>query len=297
MVRRKAWGQHRKAAVMILTHKRPGNVLTLGMLEKQGYTGPVYLLVDDMDPTLEEYQERYPGQVLVFSKAEVRERFDVGDNLPGSASVVFARNAAREAARKLGLTHYVELDDDYQYIGFAYDPQGRGAVFDSTRLPNLDRVFSAFFDALDSMPPRVVSLAMAQTGDYIGRAVGVPVRIRFGLLRKAMNVFFHRVDRPYTFPGRMNEDVNAYTYLAGLGTLHLTHPMLYMFQMRTQQNPGGMTEDYQNAGTWAKTAYSILRRPDAVRGQALGPVNWRVHHRIDWRLAVPRIIRAEWKKR
>jgi len=287
----------RRAAVLILTHRRPDRQYTLQMLERQGYTGPVYLVVDDMDPTLGEYQDRYGEQVLVFSKADIRRTFDVGDNLPGSAAVVFARNGARVLAEGLGLTHYVELDDDYQYMAFNYDPQGRAAHFDSSNLPNLDRVFAAYFNALDAMPERVVSLAMAQTGDFIGRVVGQPLYVRPNIYRKAMNVFFHRLDRPYQFPGRINEDVNAYTYLAGLGTLHMTHPMMYVYQLRTQQNPGGMTVDYLDKGTWVKTAYSILRRPDAVRAQELGPVNRRVHHRIDWERAVPRIVRETIKRR
>ena len=45
-------------AVFILTHGRPNNIVTLKTLRYQGYTGPIYFIIDDEDKTAEEYYTR-----------------------------------------------------------------------------------------------------------------------------------------------------------------------------------------------------------------------------------------------
>ena len=40
-------------AAFILTHRRPDNVQTVKALAASGYTGKTYIVVDDLDPTLD----------------------------------------------------------------------------------------------------------------------------------------------------------------------------------------------------------------------------------------------------
>ena len=54
-------------AVFILTHGRANNVRTYKTLRAQGYTGKIYLMVDDEDSQVEEYKKLYKDQVVVFS--------------------------------------------------------------------------------------------------------------------------------------------------------------------------------------------------------------------------------------
>ena len=54
--------------VFILTHGRPDKVYTVNTLKKHGYTGPVYLVIDDEDNTSAKYYENYGDQVIMFSK-------------------------------------------------------------------------------------------------------------------------------------------------------------------------------------------------------------------------------------
>ena len=53
-------------AVLILTHGRPESQLTLQSLEKSGYTGKVYLVVDDEDKCAAEYVRIYGKKVVRF---------------------------------------------------------------------------------------------------------------------------------------------------------------------------------------------------------------------------------------
>ena len=47
---------NKNIAVFILSHGRPYNVITYKTLRKSGYTGKIYIIVDDEDKTINEYK-------------------------------------------------------------------------------------------------------------------------------------------------------------------------------------------------------------------------------------------------
>ncbi|STG54450.1 Uncharacterised protein [Escherichia coli] len=69
----------------ILTHGRPDKVLTYRTLRRAGYTGKIFIVVDDEDKTRHQYMAEFGEQVLVFSKADIASRFDEADNLVTAA--------------------------------------------------------------------------------------------------------------------------------------------------------------------------------------------------------------------
>ena len=89
-----------KFAVVILTNGRPNKVFTHNTLRKTGYTGDIYLLVDDMDKCMNEYVSTYGDKVLSFSKSETVGSFDKMDNFGNMATVVYARNAVFDVCKK-----------------------------------------------------------------------------------------------------------------------------------------------------------------------------------------------------
>lgn len=66
-------------AVFILSHGRSDRVYTVETLKQCGYTGKVFIVCDDEDSELKEYQDRF-ANVLVFHKGDYAKRFDIGDN-------------------------------------------------------------------------------------------------------------------------------------------------------------------------------------------------------------------------
>jgi len=96
-------------AAFILTHNRAGRVLTYRTLRSHGYTGPVFLVCDDGDPGLADYQEEFGAdQVLVFSKSEIAERFDEADAFNDRRGVFYARNACFDLARQIGVRYFIQ---------------------------------------------------------------------------------------------------------------------------------------------------------------------------------------------
>ena len=283
--------EHRNHAVLILTHGRPDRVITVDTLRKSGYTGRIFIVVDDHDKTLEEYKKKYGSDVVVFNKKRAGELTDSGDNFGSLRGVVYARNIAFEIAADLGLTHFLELDDDYTSFQYRFDGQFN---YNPKTLKNLDGIIEAFYTFLDETGADCI--AMAQGGDFIGGDQGQFAH-SVSLRRKLMNSFFCRVDRPFKFLGRINEDTTLYVDGGVRGKLFFTANQVNLNQIVTQQNKGGLTEIYLDSGTYVKSFYTVMYQPSCVKVSTItGQRGTRLHHRVSWEHAVPKIIPEKFKK-
>lgn len=276
-------------AVFVLTNGRPDRLLTLRSLAHAGYTGRTYIVIDDEDPTGDEYRRRYGDDVLTFSKADVASRVDQADRSSDRRTILFARVAAFELAAGLGLRYLMELDDDY--LSFLYRRM-RDGVARGTMVRSFDRVVDEMIRLLEETG--ALTVAMSQGGDHIGG--GFSWTLRHGVKRKAMNSFVARVDRPIPFVGRLNEDVNAYALEGSRGELFLSPSILQLNQVGTQQNAGGMTAAYLASGTYVKSFYTVMMCPAFVTIASMGRTDRRLHHRIDWDHAVPKIVGPELRR-
>lgn len=279
-------------AAFILTNGRPHNVKTYDTLRRCGYTGRIVILIDDLDPTSEQYKQKYGGEVVAFDKRAIAVKFDVGDNFNDMRAIIYARNASFEVARDLGITYFIQLDDDYNVFEYRFDGEFR---YTWDRVGNLDALFGALVSYFESIP--ALSIAISQGGDWIGGGESSTAK-SIKPKRKCMNSFICSVDRQFQFVGRVNEDVNTYTRLGSTGALFLTITNLSLVQTTTQSNPGGMSEMYRDTGTYIKTFYTVMYSPSCtkVSSTGIGEKNIRLHHNITWKNAVPVILRESVKK-
>lgn len=277
----------------ILTHGRADNVKTYKTLRKHGYTGRIVLVVDNEDSQAEKYIKNYgTDDVVIFDKKAVSDTMDEGDNFEERKVIIYARNECFNIAKNLGYKFFIELDDDY--VGFSYRFSSKG-VFKGRLCYQLDAIFDMMVEFFNS-DKRIMSVAMSQSGDYIGGEDGT-FGEKIKLHRKCMNSFVCSVDRPFQFIGRINEDVTTYTTLGGRGMLFFTLPNICLYQTPTQQNKGGMTDVYLASGTYLKSFYSVMYSPSCVKIHTMGDVSLRLHHQVMWKNAVPKILREEWKKK
>lgn len=278
-------------AALILTHNRADRVFTYETLRRHGYTGKIVIVIDDGDPALHEYLERFGREVAIFKKAEIAKVTDPGDNFGGLRGVLYARNASFQVARDLGIKYFIQLDDDYRSFTFRFN---RELDYQPKACRNLDAVFSAMTDFLEDSGAS--SVCMAQGGDFIGGSEN-PCAEKISLSRKAMNSFVCSVERPFRFMGRINEDVNAYTALGSVGKLFFTTYQVSLGQTQTQTNSGGLTEIYLDLGTFVKSFYSVMYLPSAVKVKVLQDRgNPRLHHSIAWNNCVPKILPESFRK-
>ena len=279
-------------AVFILTHGRSDNVKTYKTLRRFGYTGTIYIICSDDDKQLDKYKELYNKQVIVFSKKEYKNTFDIGDNFDDERVVVYARNACYDLAKKVGIKYFLVLDDDYTDFSYRFNGElsynkGRGYI------NNVDDIFTAVLDYYKTIPAKTI--ALSQNGDWIGGHNSSWAK-ELKLKRKCMNSFFCSTERPFKFTGRINEDVNAYTREGAVGDLFLTIPNVSLKQTDTQANDGGLTDIYLSQGTYVKSFYSVMFSPSSVKVAMLNTERSRLHHRVSWNNAIPVILNEKHKR-
>jgi hypothetical protein len=271
----------------ILSHGRPDNVKTLKALEKHGYTGKVYIIIDNEDKTADEYYKNFPNQVIMFDKLAKSKTFDMMDNFGNRHSIVCARNACWDIAKDLGIDYFIQLDDDY--TTFCYRLDEKFNYIGYAPIKNLDKIFEIFLNYYKSID--ALTIAFAQGGDFMGGIwQDVPK------FRKCMNSFFCSTEKPFNFIGTMNEDVNVYSLYGSRGKLFLTLFNISLQQATTQKSSGGMSTIYNQNGTFVKSFYTVMCNPSCTKISLLQSKHPRLHHKIIWSNTVPKIIREEYKK-
>jgi hypothetical protein len=279
--------------ILILTHGRSNNVITINTLRKCGYTGRIVLVIDDTDKQRDDYIQNFGIEnVRIFDKSKYAALTDQFDNFNDWRTITHARNASYDIAKELGYRYFIQMDDDF--TGFQIwkikDDQLK-----AKEIQDLDLALLDHWNFYINSPFQCI--AFAQGGDFIGGSEN-PMAIEMGLKRKAMNSFFCSVKRRVWFIGRLNEDVNTYTTLGSRGMLFGTCPWIKLVQKQTQSQAGGITEAYKEYGTYVKSMYTVMTMPSSVQVGLMGrtEATQRMHHKIKWQNTVPKILSEAHKK-
>jgi len=280
--------------VFIISHGRPRNIITLKTLEKINYTGPLYIVCDNEDKTLAEYQAIHTSKVLVFDKKKYASLVDNADNFQNRRTTTHARNACFDLAESMGYEYFIVFDDDYTSIHYVIAEKD---ILRRYYIKNAKMVFNAIFSFLES-DKRIKTVCFLQGGDLMGGAKNSALQAGMYPFkrRKAMNSFFCKTSRRFWFFSRLNEDVNTYTTLGSRGNLFGTIPMINLVQTATQSNKSGITDMYLDFGTYVKSMYTIMYMPSCVKLSMMGNIHKRIHHKIKWDSCVPKIISVDYKK-
>ncbi len=272
-------------AVFILTHGRPDNVITLDTLNRCGYTGKVFLVIDNEDKRADEYFERYGrNMVIQFDKKKYADECDECNNFDERRTITMARNASFDIAKQVGVKYFMQLDDDYNLFRFRF----KNELGHQGLIKNLNNVIDSLLKFYINI--NALSVAISQGGDHIG---GFSCTM---LKRKCMNSFLCSTDRPFKFVGAMNEDVNTYTTLGSRGALFFTYTSLQLEQKRTQSQAGGITDMYLKYGTYCKSFTTVMNMPSSVKVVMMSTSKSRLHHKISWNNTVPKIISETLRK-
>jgi hypothetical protein len=224
----------------------------------------------------------------MFDKEAMSKRFDTMDQSNDRRMIVYARNYCFDLAKELGLTYFLEFDDDYTGIYYRYI-KGKSLV--SCKVRQLDKLCELMIEWLESSGAKTI--AFAQAGDFIG---GVNGSYKKKVMRKAMNTFFFKTDNRMWFTGRQNEDVTAYTTLGNRGELIMTITDIAIVQLPTQKNKGGCSDVYLDGGTYVKSFYSVMSSPNCVKVDVLNTEHSRIHHKVDWERCAAKILNEKYKK-
>ena len=277
--------------IFIISHGRPNDVITLKTLKKAGCTIPTYILIDNYDNTADDYLDKYKSIVYIFDKDKYASMVDQYDNFNNLRTTTHARNACFDLAKELGYKYFLVLDDDYTNFRFRINSKLEHSKKGPSIIKNIDKIF---YDTLNYyINSNFTSICFAQGGDFLG--IEANFYRKNGPKRKAMNSWFCSVERRFFFVSRLNEDVNTYMSLGNKGLVFMTVPFIQLEQKATQKTKGGMTEAYIDNGTYVKSFYTLLCRPDCTKISLM--VGGRIHHLINWDLATPMIIHEKFKNK
>jgi hypothetical protein len=279
-------------AVFILTHGRADNMRTLTALKRSNYSGPLYYIVDNEDKMLQLYQKNFGEEfVKVFNKKEWADKIDEGNNFDERRVITHARNASYGIARELGLTYFMELDDDYTAFYYRLFIDGKPIV---KPIKNLDTIIENLL--LYYKSNTFSAIAMAQGGDFIGGLNNDDGLEQYNVRpRKCMNTWFCSVNREFGFIGAMNEDANTYTVHGNRGHLFLTIPFVSINQAATQAQKSGASDMYSRFGTYCKSFTTVMMHPSGVKVALMRSRHTRIHHLISWNNSAPKIISDRYK--
>lgn len=281
--------ENKDYCVFILTHGRPDNILTYKTLLKCGYAGEVFFVLDNEDKTIDKYIENFGiDKIKIFNKKQMADKIDEANNFDNRKVIVHARNYCFELAKELGYKYFIQLDDDYYEFIYKFSDT-KGLVLSK----NINNIFSLMFEFYKTTTAK--SICFAQTGDFIGGIDNGKGVYRFAK-RKCMNSFFCSTDRPFSFVGSINEDVNTYTTLASRGYLFLTIPVFAINQKDSQKQKNGMSDIYKLQGTYIKSFTTVLMQPSNVKISMMNANHKRIHHSIKWVNTTPMIINQKYKK-
>jgi hypothetical protein len=274
--------------VFILSYDRPDSVPTVKLLDRSGYTGDWYIVIDH-ESDIEPYRSAWGQENVVYlDKENALPDLDRGDNQNRRDCNVYARYQSFDLATDLGYEYFALFDDDYNNFRYRWDENGE---YDGTiKVQDMDTMFDHMVEYLDRA--ELDSIATSQGGDWIGgeRAHIANNQGDITAKRKVMNTFVCKADRPFDFRGTINEDVNTYVRAAQLGKVFLTPNLISVEQENTQQHDGGLTDIYLDSGTYMKSFYTVLYSPSSVQLSKMGVSNNRIHHFINWNASVPKIV-------
>ena len=89
--------------VFILSNGRPDKVITYNTIRKAGYTGKIFIIIDNEDVNYNKYIKNFGDEnVIVFNKMEYALNVDNYDNFGNYRSTTHVRNAIFDEAKRLG---------------------------------------------------------------------------------------------------------------------------------------------------------------------------------------------------
>ena len=270
-------------AVYILSHGRAGNVKTYHTLRNAGYTGKIYVVVDDEDKQGDLYRKEFGDECVVFCKQEYMDKADT-ISLDGTRiSALFARLFIMDIAKDK--EYYLMIDDDVEKITFRY-PCGNSLK--SMAIKNADYMFEKIVNFMKGAKLNVLALQLAE--GLIGGLNGI---YKNGLINQVLaQAYLLKGDTDYRFFGSVNEDTVGTLDYIGRGGLGWRLGCITITTPARGSNSGGLSSDYNKKNWFYIDMHAVVVAPWCCKID----VDNENRQKIDMRYARPRILSEVYKK-
>lgn len=246
-------------AIFILTHGRPNKQDTISALDKAGYTGKVYLVVDDLDTSIEEYKKLY-NNVIVFDKMKYVALAETGISEPHIKFALFARNAIEDIAVNLKLSYFAMLDDDLTKFRYRYIYENKLRSKDVT---NMDDVLNSYINFMEI--GNISTTSLASQSRFLGGISSIP-KPNSSKLRACFNFFIRSVKHRVVWKSNICHDRVTSVLNGRDGQVWLQLPFV-QFDMRELYgiNEGGNSDVYRKVTDFYRLFFNVLFLPDCDR--------------------------------
>lgn len=247
-------------AVFIITHGHPDKQITYDTLRRCGYSGKIYLVVDDTDTTIQQYIDNYGrDSVIVFNKNYYinSDRFDNGTNTPIYACAIYARRAVEDIAKSFGLDYFAMADDDIKKIVIRYPVDN---ALKRVNIVNLDAVLEAHIELLKTQ-----HLACIGFGGVQNYFAGASVFSDDNLSKRIIpyQFFLRRTDKTVRWSCWYGEDdVEAYFNTI---TGNLWFASLYVMIEAMPNGTGSMATTYETINSYIMSFAELRYFPGLLR--------------------------------
>lgn len=270
-------------AVFILTNGRAREQKTLATLKDCGYKGKIYLVIDDMDSQKELYQQLYGDSVICFSKKDID--CDTFTNREEWRTPLYARNATKEIAKKIGLSYVFMCDDDISSFTLRVVRDGKLKGFKISDItPILDKI-------ADIMDHGVSIFGFSQSGAYVGGANSQ--KYIEGCQRTCSQAMMVSINDFVEWRGILGEDLHAALDAGRTGKIVLSTMLVSIASPERTTNKGGLHDLYASNKMYVTLFYSILAYPATV---TVWNKDGEWKHRIKRTSIAPMILNQRYKK-
>jgi len=252
-------------AIFILTHGRPDKQYTLDILKEHGYTGKVYLVLDDTDKSIQQYIDNFGAEnIIIFNKNHYLNTADVGTNKPTDKCILYAKCACEDISKSLGLKAFVVCDDDITRIKLRVPDYEHGSL--PTYDGNFDKLFEYMVDFM--IEGKLVGTGFCEQVAFLP---GIKVfdeahREKLRNLRIPYQFIFRNAAYPVEWRSYYGED-DITEMLDNHIRPWYKVPFVQYSSLPTggyHDTEDGMSETYKLVGDFERTMLYVMYRPDCV---------------------------------
>lgn len=249
-------------AIMICTHGRPDNQLTLKTLRESGYTGSVVLVVDDEDDTVQRLEDSCTGDfiVLKFNKQYYIDHSDTGTIEDQRKCILYAKSFCEDWARAKNLDAFIIADDDITSFRYRYVEDGKLKSLPITS--TMDEVIDAYYTTMLECDITATGFGFTQfyfTGidSFSGENVQ-KYRVPYNFVFRNPK---HRVDWMSWF----GEDIITAVYYGRIGQLWTAIPYVQQEIVSLATADGGMKETYDKNSDIRLAMQNVMYLPSELK--------------------------------
>lgn len=278
-------------AVFICTHGRPNAQYTYHALLEAGYSGKVYLIVDNEDDTYAEYVDkyhlRYGVEVIQFCKQDIINSVDTGVRIPKRKAILYAKCACEIIACMRGLDACIISDDDL--TGFRYRYEENGSLKSLHITHNLDQILDNCIEYI--IESNICAASFGTSQMFMGGTLSDEKK---GYNRIPFNFVLRNISIPFMWRSEIYEDsISAIQEgIDGKYMFQIPHIQIDMKPLYAGAK-GGMTDLYNNVSAFEKVFPVIKYLPSCAK---LSAGKERIIYSISKDRAVPKLISSEYKK-